>query len=184
MPFNQAVTFILMENVSNTMDEGVIKEALKAHKDIAAWGANGPDLGLIQVGELFGYSPWSCNFHYFKTGDFCKTMLEKALESGDLKKIAFAAGWVTHCCGDMGCHGIFVNPEAGVYLDEPEGRPLHMALEKNAEPVLWVEKGAIRQKITRKPVLQLDFQAHRPCLLIYWQRRVKRFMEADHLTQK
>ena len=139
--FQPGSHFILMETVAKTMNDGVVKEALNAHRDIAAWGADGPDLGLIQLGELFGYSPWSCNFHYFKTGDFCKTMLEKALESGDLKKIAFAAGWVTHCCGDMGCHGIFVNPEAGVYLDEPEGRPLHMALEKNAEPVLWVEKG-------------------------------------------
>lgn len=68
-------------------------------------------------------------------------IIKRALASGDKKQIAFAAGWVTHCCGDMGCHGLFVNPEAGVYLDKPEGRPLHMELEKNAEPVLWVDKG-------------------------------------------
>ncbi len=139
--FQPGSHYILMEATSKELNDGVIKDALNEHMAIAAWGANGPDLGLIQVGELLGYSPWSSNFHYFKTGDFCKTLIEKALTSGDKKKIAFAAGWVTHCCGDMGCHGIFVNPEAGVYLDNPEGRPVHMALERNAEPVLWVEKG-------------------------------------------
>lgn len=134
--------YILMERTAKNLPEGsIIRKALQTYPEIAAWGANGPDLGLIQVGELFGYSPWSCEYHYFKVGSFTAAQLKKAIKSGDLKKIAFAAGWVTHICGDMGCHGIFVNPEAGVYLDNPDGRPLHIALERAAEPYLWVNMG-------------------------------------------
>lgn len=126
--FQPGSHYILMENVTRNLPEGIIKESLKEHREIAAWGANGPDLGLIQLGELLGNSPWSSNFHYFKIGSFCESLLKRALKGGDKKEIAFAAAWITHCCGDMGCHGLFVNPEAGVYLDKPEGRPLHMEL--------------------------------------------------------
>lgn len=139
--FQPGSHYVLMENVTKRLPKGIIKESLEEYKEIAAWGSNGPDLGLIQLGELLGDSPWSNNFHYFKTGTFCRKMLEKALATKNKKEIAFAAAWLTHCCGDMACHGLFVNPEAGVYLAKPEGRPLHMELEKNAEPVLWVEKG-------------------------------------------
>lgn len=143
--FQPGSHYVLMKSVVGELNEGIVKSALHEHMDIAAWGANGPDLGLIQVGELRGYSPWSSNFHYFKVGSFSESLMKKAIQSKDAKKIAFAAGWVTHCCGDMGCHGLFVNPEAGVYLADPESRPLHMELEKNAEPVLWAEKGGFKK---------------------------------------
>lgn len=143
--------YILMERSAKALSEGsIIKKALQTYPKIAAWGANGPDLGLIQLGELFGYSPWSCEYHYFKVGSFTATQLKKAIESEDLKKIALAAGWVTHICGDMECHGIFVNPECGVYLDKPEGRTLHIALERAAEPYLWVNMGKYSKRAYKK----------------------------------
>lgn len=142
MAFQPGSHYILMDRAEKALPEGsIIKRALKEHKTVAAWGANGPDLGLIQLGELFGYSPWSCEYHYFKGGEFAAEMLKLALKRNNLKEIAFAAAWLTHLCGDLGCHGIFVNPECGVYLDNPDGRPLHMALEKAAEPYVWVNMG-------------------------------------------
>jgi hypothetical protein len=140
--FQPVSHYILMKKTAERLDENsIIKKALDTHPRIAAWGANGPDMGLIQIGEVFGYSPWSCRYHYFKVGEFTAKQLQNALASGDLKKIAFAAGWATHVGGDLGCHGIFVNPECGVYLDKPEGRPLHIALEQAAEPYLWINMG-------------------------------------------
>ncbi|MGH4123482.1 MAG: PLAT/LH2 domain-containing protein [Clostridium sp.] len=77
------------------------------------------------------------------------------MKSGDLKKIAFAAGWATHVGGDLGCHGIFVNPECGAYLDKPEGRPLHVALERAAEPYLWVNMGGYSSEDYKNGVADL-----------------------------
>jgi len=140
--FQPVSHYVLMKKTTEKLEKNsIIKKALETYPKIAAWGANGPDLGLIQLGEAFGYSPWSCAYHYFKVGSFTSKQLQNALASGDLKKIAFAAAWATHVGGDLGCHGIFVNPECGVYLDKPEGRPLHIALEQAAEPYLWVNMG-------------------------------------------
>ncbi|MBZ9634056.1 PLAT/LH2 domain-containing protein [Clostridium sp. FP1] len=140
--FQPVSHYILMKKTTERLKkDSIIRKALETYPKIAAWGANGPDLGLIQPGEIFGYSPWSSAYHYFKVGSLTARQLQNALKSGDLKKIAFAAGWATHVGGDLGCHGIFVNPECGVYLDKPEGRPLHIALERAAEPYLWVNMG-------------------------------------------
>ena len=140
--FQPASHYILMMETAKRLPENsTIRQAIETYPEIAALGANGPDLPLIQPGEIFGYSPWSNEYHYFKVGSFTSAQLKKALKSGDLKQIAFAAGWVTHVCGDLGAHGIFVNPECGVYLDNPDGRDLHIDLETSAEPYIWVNMG-------------------------------------------
>lgn len=157
LAFQPASHYILMERTAEALKEGsIIKKALSTHKNIAAWGSNAPDLGMIQKGELVGNSPWSSRFHYHKIGDFVSELLKAALESNDLKQIAFAAGWATHICGDLGCHGIFVNPECGVYMDNTEGRALHMKLEKAAEPCVWVDFGGYDES-DYKPELPQKF---------------------------
>jgi hypothetical protein len=63
--------------------------------------------------------------------------MSDALESGDDRLIAFAAGWITHIAGDMAAHGLFVNPEAGVFIDPASDHKLHSDLEGYADPVIW-----------------------------------------------
>ncbi|WP_243169698.1 hypothetical protein [Clostridium algidicarnis] len=53
-----------------------------------------------------------------------------------MKKITFAVGWISHITGDLACHGIFVNTECGVYLDNENTRALHKELGNNAEAVI------------------------------------------------
>ncbi|WBW97442.1 PLAT/LH2 domain-containing protein [Oceanirhabdus sp. W0125-5] len=132
---------LMMETAKRLPEDSIIRQAIETYPEIAAIGANGPDLPLIQPGEIFEYSPWSNEYHYFKVGSFASSQLKNALASNDLKQIAYAAGWITHICGDLGAHGIFVNPECGVYLDNPDGRDLHIALETAAEPYIWVNMG-------------------------------------------
>lgn len=142
--FGPAAHFALINKVANDLpEESVIGQALKEYPNIAAWGANGPDLGYIQPAQLGGYAPWADRFHYFKVGSFAKEQLKEALNSGDLKKIAFAAGWTSHVTGDLACHGIYVNPECGVYLDNVSGRALHKELESIAEPYVWRNLGEL-----------------------------------------
>lgn len=140
--FQPASHYVLQETVADKLPaDSIIKKALEAHPDIAAWGATAPDLGYLQIRTAFEYAPWADRYHYYKVGSMAQELLEEALASGDLKEIAFAAGWVTHVTGDMGCHGLYVNREAGVYFENPEGRPLHKELEKFAEPFVWHEFG-------------------------------------------
>lgn len=44
-------------------------------------------------------------------------------------------------CGDLACHGIYVNYECGVYLDNEQTRTLHSELELNAESYVWTGIG-------------------------------------------
>ncbi|GKX30719.1 phospholipase C [Vallitalea longa] len=142
LAYQPASHYVLMQETMKSLPEGsLIKSAMEKYPDIAAWGANGPDLPLIQPRQVLGYSPWSDRFHYFKIGSFAKNLLQDALAAKDMKRISFAAGWLTHVCGDYACHGIFVNPESGLYLIDPSGRDLHMSLESAADPYLWVNKG-------------------------------------------
>ena len=142
--FQPASHYALIRKVSENLDSGsTIKKALDKYPDIAAWGAAGPDLGYLQPSELGGYAPWADRYHYYKVGSFAKTQLKDALNSGDYKKIAFAAGWVSHVSGDLACHGIFVNPECGVYLDNESTRGLHKELESNAEAYVWSDLGGL-----------------------------------------
>ncbi|MBB6625160.1 zinc dependent phospholipase C family protein [Clostridium gasigenes] len=90
-------------------------------------------------------APWADRYHYYKVGTFASEQLKMALASKDMKKIAFAAGWLSHITGDLACHGIFVNPECGVYLDNENTRPLHRELENNAEAIVWAD-------IAKKPI--------------------------------
>lgn len=142
--FQAASHYTLIENVaSNLPKNSVIRKAIQNNPNIAAWGSVGPDLGYAQVRALGDYAPWADRYHYDKIGTFSANLLKNALKSKDQKQIAFAAGWVSHVCGDMACHGEYVNPECGVYLDRTDTRKLHSKLEKNAEPYVWSTLGNI-----------------------------------------
>ena len=136
--FQAASHYVLVMDVaSNLPEDSLIRQAIFEHPKVAALGAFGPDLGYLNARSYFGYSPWADTYHYDSVGTYAKRQLEKAIESGDLKKIAFAAGWVTHIAGDLACHGIFVNPETGVYMENEETRDLHKELEKTADKYIW-----------------------------------------------
>lgn len=140
--FQPAAHYSLIQNVAEELpSDSIIENAIKTYPNIAAWGAVGPDLGYFQPSQLGGYAPWADKYHYYKVGTFAKNMLEKAISANDLREIAFAAGWVSHISGDLACHGIYVNPECGVYMDNEETRDLHSELEKKAEPYVWKSLG-------------------------------------------
>ncbi|MFZ5352827.1 MAG: zinc dependent phospholipase C family protein [Bacillota bacterium] len=137
--FKPAAHYALMYWLAANLPDGTIKTALNTHPDIAAWGANGPDLGYGTLGSIVGYAPWADMYHYERVGTMAAEQLKYALSTGDLKQIAFAAGWVTHVAGDLACHGIFVNPECDVYMDNETGRTLHAQLEEAAEKYIWYD---------------------------------------------
>ncbi|GAA0736717.1 PLAT/LH2 domain-containing protein [Clostridium oceanicum] len=132
----------LIEEISKDLpQESLIAKAIKTYPNVANWGANGLDLPYLQPGQVLERAPWADRFHYYKVGTFASTQLKKALASKNLKNIAFAAGWVSHITGDLACHGVFVNPECGVYLDNESTRGLHKDLESNAEIYVFNKLG-------------------------------------------
>lgn len=144
--FQPASHCSLIEKVTVDLPEqSMIKKSLETYPGIANWGSNALDLGYLQPGQILERAPWADRYHYYKVGTFASEQLKVALASKDMKKIAFAAGWLSHITGDLACHGIFVNPECGVYLDNENTRPLHRKLENNAEAVVWAD-------ICKKPI--------------------------------
>lgn len=144
--FQPASHCSLIENVTTKLpEESLIKKSLETYPGIANWGSNGLDLGYLQPGQVLDRAPWADRYHYYKVGTFSSEQLKEALKSKDMKKIAFAAGWLSHVTGDLACHGIFVNPECGVYLDNESTRPLHKELENKAEAIVWAD-------IAKKPI--------------------------------
>ncbi|MBU3104417.1 zinc dependent phospholipase C family protein [Clostridium gasigenes] len=144
--FQPASHCTLIENVKESLpQESIIKKSLETYPGIANWGSNALDLGYLQPGQALDRAPWADRYHYYKVGTFASEQLKMALASKDMKKIAFAAGWLSHVTGDLACHGIFVNPECGVYLDNENTRPLHRELENNAEAIVWAD-------IAKKPI--------------------------------
>lgn len=139
----QSVSHYIIINQSSKMltKNSVIRKAIEKYPSIAAWGSIAPDLGYHQLSTLINYSPWADRYHYYKVGSYAATQLKNALQSKDMKKIAFAAGWVSHISGDLACHGIYINPECGVYLNNVKGRKLHTQMEEEAEPYAWVNIG-------------------------------------------
>jgi hypothetical protein len=117
-----------------------MRQAIENNFKVANWGSDGPDLGYAYWRVAMGYAPWGDRCHYHLVGSMAADQLRQALASGEQWKIAWAAGWLTHVCGDMAVHGILVNPEAGVYL-EGGNHDLHKQLETWAEPVVWVRIG-------------------------------------------
>lgn len=144
--FQPASHCSLIEKVASDLPkESIIRQSLEKYPGIANWGSNAPDLGYLQPGQALERAPWADRYHYYKVGTFASEQLKTALASKDMKKIAFAAGWFSHIAGDLACHGVFVNPECGVYMDKPESRPLHRKLENNAEAIVWSD-------ICQKPI--------------------------------
>ena len=143
LAFRPATHYVLMEKVANELPDGsIIKQALTKYPNIAMWGANGPDIAFSNYRKLLGgISIVGDSYHRYRVGTYAKEQLKDALQSKDLRKIAFAAGWVTHVTGDMECHGKLVNPEAGVCFAEGADNDLHTLIESNAEPYAWVNIG-------------------------------------------
>ncbi|SES63941.1 zinc dependent phospholipase C family protein [[Clostridium] polysaccharolyticum] len=140
--FKPASHYALVDRVADELPaKSLIKKAIETYPHVAAWGAVGPDLGYGQIRGIAGYAPWADRYHYYKVGTFAKELMKEALASNDLVNIAFAAGWISHISGDLACHGIFVNPECGVYLDNEKTRDLHGELESKAEPYVWAVLG-------------------------------------------
>lgn len=130
----------LIKSIGNKLPkDSIIAQSIKAYPEIANWGANGLDLGYLQPGQPLDRAPWADRYHYYKVGTFSKEQLQEAIKSKDMKKIAFASGWVSHITGDLACHGEFVNEECGVYMVNPDLRPLHKKLENNAEAYVFTE---------------------------------------------
>lgn len=136
--FKTASHYALIQTATDDLPSNSrIREAIEVYPEIAAWGAIGPDLGYAQVRAAAGYAPWADRFHYDKVGSLAAELLKEALSSGDQKELAFAAGWLSHECGDIACHGMYVNPECGVYMDNESTRSQHAKLEEMAEPYVW-----------------------------------------------
>jgi hypothetical protein len=133
-----------------------LKIAMDSFPEFAAWGAVGPDICYVPfkpLGPTWGYKRKIAQLmnnanllHYYKTGTFCRRLVEEAFASGDPRLQAFAAGWLTHVAGDFGAHKIYIYPEAGYYISAPECRELHGELEQLAEPVIFIDKGQQLQK--------------------------------------
>ncbi len=156
--FGPAAHYVVMTKVAQGLPPGSrLRQAMEAKLTIAAAAAIGPDVPYAQLRGLFGYAPWADRYHYDRVGTLARVQLQKALASNDPKQLAWAAGWVTHLTGDMACHGLYVNPEAGVYLENKEGRGLHRQLETAAESYVWVDIGGNPQDTYSKTSLPKNF---------------------------
>ncbi len=132
---------VLSADVAAALPESsVIRRAMQKYPNIVAWGATGPDIPANTAAIVLDRAPWFERYHYEQVGSFVSEQLRLALQSGDEKKIAWAAGWVTHAVGDLYCHGVFVNPDPevnGVYLDNPDTKEMHGKLEAYADKLLY-----------------------------------------------
>lgn len=139
--FKAGAHAVLTVDVAKTLPEtSIIRQAMLKYPNIAAWGATGPDIPANTLAIVLDRAPWFERYHYEKVGSYVGEQLKLALASGDEKKIAWAAGWVTHAVGDLYCHGVFVNPDPevnGVYLDNPDTKEMHGKLEAYADKVLY-----------------------------------------------
>lgn len=141
LAFKPAAHQVLLEKVRDSLPQGsTTRQAIQNNFKVANWGSDGPDLGYAYWRVAMGYAPWGDRCHYHLVGSMAAEQLRQALTSGEQWKIAWAAGWLTHVCGDMAVHGVLVNPEAGVYLDGGD-HDLHEQLETWAEPVVWTRIG-------------------------------------------
>lgn len=136
--FKPAAHWALASSVAEKLPVGNrIKTAMTNQPQCLAWGSIGPDLAGYLPTYLIERIGWFDAYHAQSVGAYCKRLLQVALESDDDRQIAFAAGWITHIAGDMAAHGVFVNPEAGVFLDQASDHKLHSELEGYADPVVW-----------------------------------------------
>ncbi|HWQ29567.1 MAG TPA: zinc dependent phospholipase C family protein, partial [Negativicutes bacterium] len=139
--FKAGAHAVLTVDVAKALPQAsIIRQAMLKYPNIAAWGATGPDIPANTFEIVLDRAPWFERYHYEKVGSFVGEQLKLALASGDERKIAWAAGWVTHVVGDLYCHGVFVNPDPevnGVYLDDPDTKAMHGKLEAYADKVLY-----------------------------------------------
>jgi len=149
--FKAGAHAVLTVDVAGALPEtSIIRRAMEKYPNIAAWGATGPDIPANTAAIIFDRAPWFERYHYEKVGSFVAEQLRLALESGDEKKIAWAAGWVTHAVGDLYCHGVYVNPDPevnGVYMNSSDdAKEMHGKLEAYADKLLYQDKGKAHEQ--------------------------------------
>ena len=146
-PFGPAAHIVILEQATRMLPLGSsVRQALERYPKIGAAGANGPDINYASFRGLltplgFGYAPWADRYHYHRVGSFAAAQIREALASHDPQSVAWAAGWISHVAGDLFGHGTYVNPEAGVALDNPAGMDVHHDLESWSEPYVWSTLG-------------------------------------------
>lgn len=162
--FKGGIHAVLIKAVVNSLSpDSKVRKAIERNPDnfiIACWGSNGPDLPFNQFGVAIDFQPWADRFHYEKVGSFAEELFKLAFESGDDRKIAWAAGWITHVTGDMAAHGIFVNPDpevGGPYFVVPDTKKMHQYLEAVAETYFYNPQGLIGKSYTPQN-MQATFQ--------------------------
>lgn len=133
-------------------------------KQVANWGAWGPDLGAAWIGTLFRFNPWADAWHDYKSGSMGEAVMRNAIDSDSPTRKAFALGYVAHMVGDFAAHGYLTNPapwppgsptgKVGVAFDQPRtssskdilgsiptmgngAADEHDRLETAAERVIW-----------------------------------------------
>ncbi len=146
-PFGPAAHIVILEKVTQILPpSSSVRQSLELHPKVGAAGANGPDINYASFRGLltplgFGYAPWADRYHYHRVGSFAAAQIREALASRDAANVAWAAGWITHIAGDLFGHGLYVNAEAGVALDNPAGMNIHHELENWSEPYVWTALG-------------------------------------------
>ncbi|MFZ5353338.1 MAG: PLAT/LH2 domain-containing protein [Bacillota bacterium] len=134
-----AAHYSLMVQVTEALPaSNVFRIAMETYPDIAAWGAYGPDIPYSTDSNIWLVTDfrYGDKTHYDRIGSTAAQLLFEAKLSGSWEQMAFAAGYATHVFGDMDCHGKFVNPDAGVYMDGGNDE-LHKELEIAAERYIW-----------------------------------------------
>lgn len=84
---------------------GRIRRAMANQPQMMAWGATGPDLPMAGIDYVLGRDGWSETYHWDRCGAYAEELMKEAIASNDDRKIAFAAGWITHMSGDFWTHG-------------------------------------------------------------------------------
>ncbi|WP_242975340.1 zinc dependent phospholipase C family protein [Clostridium acetobutylicum] len=81
--FQPVSHYVVIEQAESKMsNDSIIRKAIEAYPNVAAWGSVGPDLGYMQVGELGDYSPWGDRYHYYKVGTYAAKQLKMHLKQG------------------------------------------------------------------------------------------------------
>jgi hypothetical protein len=138
--FKPAAHLAILEAAVASLPAGsTIRRIMEEQRTVAAWAANGPDLGFLDLGAIFGRPLWGALYHGDLAEDYAQEQLRLALASRDDARIAWAAGWIAHRRADAAGHTLYVDPEADTIADLVEQAKRHNELEEWAEPYVWAE---------------------------------------------
>ncbi len=99
------------------MEEGALKEMVRRHKKVYAFGLSGPDIFFyFAPDQLLVHPTPGSRLHEEKCGAFLRCMLKEVLSlSGKEREIgiAYLAGFIAHYALDVSCH-----PHVYAYIEE------------------------------------------------------------------